>query len=340
MARVSTPSFAVNRFDWRTLERFVADVKQSESLGFGVALNPYNPLALRDPYVWLSFAARETSRIRLGPFIDNPVLKHPAVVAGSVATLDEISGGRALLGYGVGDTAVRWLGEKPASVRELEEATTSIRRLLAGEPLELGAARPARLQRSRRVPVWLAAGGPKTLRMAGRVADGVFLRVGRHPANLRSAVANVRAGALEAGRPPDEPALGLVFHLVTSQEASEVRAISRAMAAGFYEYSPALFEQAGLAWGGPPIGELATQVWPDFHHAEDLVAAGRCVEFLSEDAAASFSLFGTAADIASQLRRALAEVPAPAIVVCHPVPLPGPDAPFKRWLAEEVLARL
>lgn len=338
MARA--PAFALNRFDWRSLERFVADVKLSESLGFAAALNPYNPLALRDPYVWLSFAARETSQIRLGPFIDNPVLKHPAVAAGSIATLDEISGGRALLGYGVGDTAVRWLGRKPARMSELEAATRTIRQLLAGEALELGEPRAARMQRPRRVPVWIAAGGPKTLRMAGRVADGVFLRVGRHPRNLRSAVASVRAGAAEAGRPPGEPAIGVVIHLVTSQDAAEIRSISRAMAAGFYEYSPALFEAADLAWKGPPIDELKAQIWPDFHHAEDPVRAGGLVGFLSDEIAESFSLFGSAADVANQLRGVLSEVPGVELVVPHPVPLPGPDSPFKRWLAERVLSAL
>jgi 5,10-methylenetetrahydromethanopterin reductase len=334
------PRFGLNRFDWSSLERFVADVRECESLGFGLALHPVNPLALPDPYVWLAFAARETNRIRVGPFIDNPVLKHPALVAGSIATLDEISGGRALLGYGVGDTAVRWLGRKPARVVELEDATRTLRGLLAGEALALGAARPARLQRPRRVPVWIAAGGPQALRAAGRVADGVFLRVGRHPANLHAAAAAVRAGAHEAGRPPHEPALGLVLHWVTSAAPAAVRAISRAMAAGFYEYSPGLFEPAGLAWEGPPIAELKRAVWPDFHHAADLVRAGGLVEFLSDEAAESFSLFGSAEDVVSQLRRALSEVSGVEWVVPHPVPLPPPGSPYKRWLAEQVMSRL
>ena len=332
--------FALNRFDWRSLDHFVADVKLSESFGYGYALNPFNALGLRDPYVWLSFAAKATTKIRLGPFIDNPMLKHPAVTASSIATLDEISGGRALLGLGVGDTAVRMLGIKPATVCELEIATIIARQLLAGEAVSVGAERPARMWNPRKVPVWIAAGGPKTLRMAGRIADGVFLRVGRHPKNLHHALENVRAGAAEAGRPAGEPSIGIVIHIITSQEPAAIRSISRAMAAGFYEYSPVLFENAGLNWTGPPVKELRTQVWPDFHHAEDSTRAGRVVDFLSEDVAESFSLFGSASNVAGQLRRALAELPPVEIIVPHPVPVPSPDSRFKRWFAEKVMPAL
>ncbi|WP_443033170.1 LLM class flavin-dependent oxidoreductase [Streptomyces sp. A1-5] len=62
-----------------------------------------------------------------------------------------------------------------------------------------GAARRAQLTHAAPVPVWDAAGGPRTLRMAGQVADGVFVRVGRHPANLRAAIDAVRAGATPGG---------------------------------------------------------------------------------------------------------------------------------------------
>ena len=137
-----------------------------------------------------------------------------------------------------------------------------------------------------------------------------------------------------------EPALGLVLHWATSEDPVELRAISRALAAGFYEYSPGLFETAGLAWQGPPIAELKRAVWPDFHHAADLVRAGGLVEFLSDEAAESFSLFGSAEDVASQLRRALSEAPGVEWVVPHPVPPPQPGSPYKRWLAEQVMSRL
>src|SRR6185369_1093320 len=119
--------------------------------------------------------------------------------------------GRTLLGWGIGDTAVRLAGLKPARVADLEASTRLMRRLLDGEAVEVGALRPARLPHHRPVPIWIAAGGPRTLRMAGRVADGVFIRVGTHRANIERTVEAVRAGARDAGRDPASVKIGAVF---------------------------------------------------------------------------------------------------------------------------------
>ena len=348
-----TPEFGLNRFDATSTEAFAADIQQAERLGFGYALIPWNPLARPDPYMQLAVAAGRTTRIRLGLLLDNPVLHHPAASASSIATLDEISGGRAILTYGIGDTAVRWLGLRPARLAELEQATVVARRLLAGEAVDVGATRPARLLHARSVPVWIAAGGPKTIEMAARVADGVFLRVGRHPENLRAAIGRVHRGARSAGRNPDEIGIGLIFHTVMSDDADAIRAISRSMAAGYYEYSPALFEIPGLPWDGPPVEELKWHVYPDFHHAPDLVASGNVVGFLDEETADAFSLSGSAEDIASQIRQAINIAGRVDIVVPHPVPTPDPGAPvprtlqvaragadYKAWFATEVMPLL
>ena len=349
----NAPQFGLNRFDWTSTEAFVADIQRAEEVGFGYALIPWNPLSRRDPYMELAIAAGRTSRIKLGLLLDNPVLHHPAVSASSIATLDELSGGRAILTYGIGDTAVRWLGLRPARMAELEEATVLARRLLAGEAVDVGAVRPAELLHARPVPIWIAAGGPKTIEMAGRVADGVFLRVGRHPKNLRTAIERIHAGARAAGRDPSEIGIGLIFHTVMSDDPAEIRATARSMAAGYYEYSPALFEIPGLPWEGPPVDELKQQVYPDFHHAPDLVESGNLVRFLDEETADSFALFGSAEDIAGQIREAVAIAGRVDIVVPHPVPMPVPGAPvaralppslagadYKTWFAAEVMPRL
>src|SRR5262249_1894218 len=188
-----------------------ADVRRAEALGWDAALPHDSQLRRRDAYVLLAAAARVTERIALGPLLANPVNRHPTVTASSIATLDELAPGRTLLGWGVGDTAVRLAGLRPARVAELEAGTRLMRALLDGEA---GRARAARLPHHRPVPIWIAAGGPRTLRMAGGVADGVFIRVGTHPANHATAIAAVRAGAAAAGRDPAAVRLGAVFHTV------------------------------------------------------------------------------------------------------------------------------
>ncbi|MYJ75282.1 MAG: LLM class flavin-dependent oxidoreductase [Gammaproteobacteria bacterium] len=333
---VKAPQFGLNRFDWTSTDAFVADVQRAEQLGFGYALIPWNPLSRPDPYLQLAVAAGYTEHIRLGLLLDNPVLRHPAASASSIATLDEVSGGRAILTYGIGDTAVRWLGLRPARLAELETATVLARRLLAGEAVDVGAVRPARLRHARPVPVWIAAGGPRTLEMAGRVADGVFLRVGRHPENLRVAIGRVHRGARAAGRDPDDIGIGLIFHTVMSDRPDAIRAISRSMAAGYYEYSPALFEIPGLTWAGPPVDALKKQIYPDFHHASDLVESGKLVSFLDDEAADAFALFGSAEEIARRVREAIDLVGRVDIVVPHPVPTPAPGASVPRTLPQEL----
>jgi 5,10-methylenetetrahydromethanopterin reductase len=323
------PRFGLNRFDARSVDAFAADVKRAESLGWDAALQPDSQLRRRDTYVLLAAAARATERITLGTLLANPVNRHPSVTAGSIATIDELAPGRVLLGWGVGDTAVRLAGLRPARVKELEDSTRLMRALLDGQEVEVGAERPARLPHHRPVPIWIAAGGPRTLRMAGGVADGVFIRVGTHPANIRHSIELIRAGARDAGRDPASVKLGAVFHTVLVDDAARALTMAKSMAAGYYEYSPALFDAPGLTWTGadPDTLKRDKHVWPDFHHASDLEASGRVVEFLLTEAADAFALRGGPAEIIKQLVGVLRAAPAEFdYVVLHPIPNPpSPD---------------
>jgi 5,10-methylenetetrahydromethanopterin reductase len=341
------PRFGLNRFDARSVEAFAADVRRAEALGWDAALQPDSQLRRRDVYVLVAAAARVTERIVLGPLLANPVTRHPTVTASSIATIDELAPGRTLLGWGVGDTAVRLAGLRPARVKELEASTRLMRALLDGESVDVGAARPARLPHHRPVPIWIAAGGPRTLRMAGGVADGVFIRVGTHPVNIATAVEAIRTGAVQAGRDPLAVRLGAVFHTVLVDAPDRALGMAKSLAAGYYEYSPSLFEPAGLVWTGPDPEALKQQhhVWPDFHHAPDLEASGRVVDFLPARAADAFSLRGGPGDIAERLIGVLRSAPATFdYVVLHPVPNPpmpdDPEGGYMARMARQVLPRV
>jgi 5,10-methylenetetrahydromethanopterin reductase len=186
------------------------------------------------------------------------------------------------------------------------------------------------------VPIWIAAGGPRTLRMAGGVADGVFIRVGTHEANIATAVDAIRTGAKDAGRDPSSVRLGAVFHTVLVDEPARALTMAKSMAAGYYEYSPALFDPPRLAWTGPDPETLKRQrqVWPDFHHAPDLEASGRVVDFLPDAAADAFALRGGPGEIADQLVRTLRAAPVFDHVVLHPIPNPpSPDEGDRGYMA-------
>jgi 5,10-methylenetetrahydromethanopterin reductase len=95
------------------------------------------------------------------------------------------------------------IGLRAAPLAELREYTLTVRELLTtGHAVYRG--KPARLTWTRvKVPLYLAASGPKTLQLAGQIADGVVIRTGLLPEIVRDSIAQVRAGAKEAGRDPD-----------------------------------------------------------------------------------------------------------------------------------------
>lgn len=311
--------FAINRLDFTSPKAFVKSAVRAESLGWHMGLIPCNPLTLQDPYVNLAFAAQATESLHLGTLLDTPIVRHPSVIAGSIATVALLAPSRVHLGLGIGDTAVRFNGLSPATVKTLEAATRATKALLAGESIQVGAARPAQLRHPAKVPVWLAAQGPKTLRMAGALADGVWIRVGKHPENLMRAWHAVCEGAREVGRDPESIELGLIFHTAFSKDRDQAKTIAKSLAAGYYEYSPFLFDAPNLQWNGPDVEELRKKAWPDFHHHRDIEKAGKLVDFLDDAAADAFALYGDWSDIAEQLNAVLALDLPVSIVLPHPV---------------------
>jgi hypothetical protein len=123
--------------------------------------------------------------------------------------------------------------------------------------------------------------------------------------------------------------------------------MAKSMAAGYYEYSPRLFDPPKLAWTGPDpeILKHERHVWPDFHHAPDLEASGRVVDFLPVEAADAFALRGAPEQIVKQLVSVLATAPAPFdYVVLHPIPNPPTpdegDRGYTARVAREVLPQV
>ena len=330
--------FAINRLDMSSVDAFARSAAKAESLGWGYGLIPCSPLLVRDPYVMLAFAAGATQRIVLGTLLDTPVMRHPAALASSIATVAELAPGRTLLGLGVGDTAVRLNGLSPARVDTLQRALIQTRALLAGDSVDVGAARPARLRHAQPVPVWIAAQGPRTLHMAGAHADGVFIRVGTDARNIEVAYQQVVEGARSVGRNPNDVKIGAIFHVAIDPDAARAATIAKAIAAGYYEYSPFLFDNVGLQWNGTSVHELKKrEVFPDFHHARDLLAAGKAVDFLPKAAMDAFALYGNFADISRQLERAL-DIDVPIdIVLPHPMLAPDNSLDYLAEFAHQVI---
>jgi 5,10-methylenetetrahydromethanopterin reductase len=177
--------------------------RSAEKAGFELLGLGDNQSLWRDVYVALTLAATATSRIRLGPCVTNVITRNLAVTASAIATLDEVSGGRAFLGLGPGDSAVYNIGARPARHAELERGVEAIRSMLAGRDVDGGAGSMHVKWASRTVPICLSAEGPKALALAGRVADGVFVSFGLSAEDVDAAEQCIRAGAAAAGRDAD-----------------------------------------------------------------------------------------------------------------------------------------
>lgn len=161
-----------------------------------------SPSLSRDVYVTLGLCANATRRVRLGPRVITPLVRHPAVAAGAAATLEELAPGRTLIGLGTGDSAAYNIGARPVSLAALRDYALALRSLLDTGQANYGGA-TARLTWGRaRVPIYLAASGPRTLRLAGEIADGVVIRTGITPEIVSDSIVQVEAGARAAGRDP------------------------------------------------------------------------------------------------------------------------------------------
>jgi alkanesulfonate monooxygenase SsuD/methylene tetrahydromethanopterin reductase-like flavin-dependent oxidoreductase (luciferase family) len=153
--------------------------------------------------VALAAMATVTSHVTLCPTVTNPITRHPSVLASAFGALQQLSNGRAALCIGTGDSAALSIGEQPARLAGLRDYARAVIALVHGQEATYRA-RTFRLEWSApRVPVWLAAGGPKTCALAGAIADGVLLGVGLTEDVVRDAIRRVHEGAVAAGRDPD-----------------------------------------------------------------------------------------------------------------------------------------
>ena len=200
----------------------------AEANGFAMVMTGDNPSVFGEHFASLALIAINTTTARVGSFISNTLTRHPAISALGLATIDALAPGRAFLGLSSGDTAATNLGLKPATVAQMEAYITAIKDLHAkGEATWEGAKIQAAYKRPG-LPVFMAAGGPRTLRLAGRVADGVFVETGLLPEVIEDARRQIAAGAAEAGRSPDD--IEVWFHARAAIAESREAALALASA--------------------------------------------------------------------------------------------------------------
>lgn len=254
----------------------------------------------------LGFLAAATTRIRLGLGVTNPYTRNPALLGMSAATLDRISGGRFLLGLGRSD---KWMiegrmgmpYERPLA--HMKKTVAQLRQLLAGERVsgvgvywDLKAVRLAVTPAQERLPVYLAAIGPRALRLAGAVADGVLLNAYVPTAYVRYAVQEIADAAREAGRDP--AAIDIACMLIVRLTDDPERMM------------PALKERMVRLLAEPFVGEVLLErggfdpgILPELRATAEGRGEKAAVGLITEEMVEAFYLLGDAATC----RRRIAE---------------------------------
>ena len=191
--------FGIEFVPQQPLDDIIELVKLAEDVGFDNVwiTDHYNN---KNVYASLALIAKETSTIKLGPGVTNPYLRSPAISASAIATIDEISEGRATFGIGPGDKAtfeslgVEW--SKPLST--IKSAIAEIRTLTTGGKTEKGAKLGGVKAVQDSIPIYMGAQGPKMLETAGEIADGVLINAS-NPKDYEAAMPMIKKGIEKAG---------------------------------------------------------------------------------------------------------------------------------------------
>jgi probable F420-dependent oxidoreductase len=198
-------SFGVTVLPDPPWQRVVELMQLAEANGFDYGWTYDSHVLWQEPYPLLTLAAQATTSLRLGLNVTNPGTREPTVTGSAFATLQDISGGRMIMGIGRGDSARRVIGYKPTTVTELEQSVTMLRELMRGRSVEWNGTEVELkwAKELRPVPVYVAGYGPKVLSVAGRCADGIIIQLA-DPEIVEWIVGEVRRAAEEAGRDPEE----------------------------------------------------------------------------------------------------------------------------------------
>ena len=192
--------FAITFKPDMTPERMINLTKEAEASGFTYGWIFDSHVLWQEPYPLLTLMAANTAKMRFGTCVTNPAVRDATVTASLLATINRISGGRMDLGIGRGDSSRRVMGKNPTTLANLEACVQTVRDLCAGKQIVYDD-KPIQMTwaDSGVPPVWVAGYGPKALRCAGRIGDGVILQFADPPL-IKWCLNFVREGAEEAGR--------------------------------------------------------------------------------------------------------------------------------------------
>lgn len=256
----------------------------------------------RDALISLTAMALNTRRLRLATGCINPHTRHPVLIASSLAALDELSGGRVIMGFGTGYPPR--LDEQgiphPRPITAMRESITLIRRLWQGEKVTYigraftltNVAISVRLPRL--IPIYLAGWGPRMLRLAGEICEGYLARAVESPASCRRLIGAVRRAAEARGRGADSVDTAAYLLCAVARNRESARSVMRRDP--FVAYQFAVIQDNVLAESG--VDPASRRPIADAFWQGDVDGAARQIGDALLD---TFTLVGTADDVLERL---------------------------------------
>ena len=321
------------------LDRRVAIIKSAEVLGFD-RLWHSNEKFGRDMVANMTLSAAQTERIGIGAAVTDPYSVHPALTAAAMATVDDISSGRVIVGIGAGGSGFPAMGiQREQPVAATADAIAIMRGMWAGKPATVDGkvvsvwsgvlgfkARPD-------IRIVIATRGPAMFRLAGRIADGAMIATMATPEGVGLAWDSVREGARQAARDPDDIEIISRVDTCVDRDRDKARAGVKQMI-------------AFLLWSSYPNRDFVTQLGMEVPADLEAMIAKRDYELMfeagplvPEEFVDAFAWAGTPEEVAAQIAR-IAEMGIYRFGTWVLAPPGGGIESVIQLIAEEVLPRV
>ncbi|MFQ5912312.1 MAG: LLM class flavin-dependent oxidoreductase [Nitrospinota bacterium] len=272
-------------------DQFTDMVRFADASGYDFMWVCDSSLHARYVYCYLTLLATNSEKLLLGPNCTHPHTRHPAINYNALCTLDELSGGRAIMNLGAGDRPVMELGFRMAKLQTVREMVEVGRKLLEGEVLNFEGQssnfHEAKICYAARasLPIYLTVTNQRMCELAGELADGVLLACGSAPENLEFALSCVKKGAERAGRSMEDIDVACLLYTSVRDSRKDAREDTRIIAAWFPQTAPKYVEIAGF---DPGLAERVKAAYSGGHFHEALEAA----KVLPEEFVDKFTLSG------------------------------------------------
>jgi 5,10-methylenetetrahydromethanopterin reductase len=293
---VSNFEFGVGLFPTEPLPQMVQLAKVTEQLGYSHIWVGDSHLIWREAYVNMAAMALNTTKVKLGTGVTNPLTRHPSVVASAYATLEEYAPGRTIVGIGLGDSSVETMGMKPAKLSYFEKTMAQMRQLLDGQEVQLETGKIHLLHPCKaKVPIYIAASGPKMLELSGRIADGIIVLVGVADEYIAHAKERIAAGAKAAGRKVEDVNLVLWVPCAVSETAPAKDAVKAHVARVVAHPLPYVLD--------PTEQKVLAEIRKTYDYYHHMDQQANHAEVIPDWLVDKFAIAGTVAECRAQIER-------------------------------------